>query len=57
MAAQLNEPTNQNLMKVPKVIYPTNDKTLLYKTLETNVLEAQCLLPPCIKPLLFLFYF
>ena len=25
---QLNEPTNQNLIKVPKVIKPTNKKTL-----------------------------
>ena len=26
---QLNKPTNQNLMKVPKVIKPTNKKSLL----------------------------
>ena len=25
---QLNEPTNQNSMKVPKVVEPTNRKTL-----------------------------
>ena len=25
----VNEPTNKNLMKVPKVVYPTNKKTLL----------------------------
>ena len=24
---QLNEPTNQNLIKVPKVVEPTNKKT------------------------------
>ena len=27
---QLNEPTNQNLIKVPKVDKSTNKKTLLY---------------------------
>ena len=26
---QLNEPANQNLMKVPKVVKPANKKTLL----------------------------
>ena len=26
---QLNEPTNQNLVKGPKVVKPTNKKTLL----------------------------
>ena len=26
---QLNELTNKNLMKVPKVVKPTNEKTLL----------------------------
>ena len=27
---QLNDPTNQNSLKVPKVDMPTNKKTLLY---------------------------
>ena len=27
---QLNEPTNQNTLKVPKVVKPTNKKMLLY---------------------------
>ena len=27
---QLNKPTNQNLIRVPKVVKPTNKKTLLY---------------------------
>ena len=26
---QLNEPTNQNSLKIPKVVKPTNEKTLL----------------------------
>ena len=26
---QLNEPTNENSMKVPKVVKPTNEKTIL----------------------------
>ena len=29
LGTQLNEPTNQNLMKVPKVGNPTNKKMLL----------------------------
>ena len=33
----LNESTNQNSLKVPKVVKPTNQKTLL-KTLETSVI-------------------
>ena len=35
------KPTNRNVIKVPKVIYPTNKKRF-YKTLGT----AQCPLPP-----------
>ena len=27
---QLGEPTNQNSIKFPKVVYPTNRKTLFY---------------------------
>ncbi len=33
---QLNEPTNQNSIKVPKVVKPTNKKILL-ETLGTSV--------------------
>ena len=32
---QLNEPTNQNSRKVPKVVKSTNKKTLYYKTMGT----------------------
>ena len=36
---QLNESTNQNSLKVPKVEKPTNKKTLL-KTLGTSVINS-----------------
>ena len=39
------EPTNQNSMKVPKVVETTNKITLL-KTLDTRVKRAQCPFPP-----------
>ena len=29
LVTQLNKPTNQNSIKVPKVVKPTNEKTLL----------------------------
>ena len=37
---QLNEPINQNSIKVPKVVKPTNKKTLLYKTLGIIVINS-----------------
>ena len=39
---QLNEPTNKNSMKVPKVVKPTNKKTLFNK--QPNITS----LPACI---------
>ena len=36
---QLNESTNQNSLKVPKVVKPTNKKMLL-KTLGTSVMNS-----------------
>ena len=45
MDTQLNEPSNQNPIKVPKFVKLTNKKTL-FKTLETNVITAQCSLLP-----------
>ncbi len=35
---QLNKPTNQNLVKVPKVVELTNKKMILNKTLGTSVI-------------------
>ena len=40
---QLNKPTNQNLIKVPKVFKPTNTK-MYYKTLGIRVINS--LMPP-----------
>ena len=37
---QLNEPTNQNTLKVPIVVEPTNKKCY-YKTLMTSVINSQ----------------
>ena len=42
--SQFNKLTNQNSIKVPKVVKPRNNKTLL-ETLGTSV-TAQCPLPP-----------
>ena len=36
---QLNESTNQNSLRVPKVVKPTNKKRY-YKTLETSVIDS-----------------
>ncbi len=36
---QLNKPTNQNSLKVPNVVKPTNKKRY-YKTLETSVINS-----------------
>ena len=36
---QLNEPTNKYTLKVPKVVKPTNKKTL-FKTLVTSVINS-----------------
>ena len=41
---QLNEPTNQNLIKVPKVVQPTNKKTFLM-TLGTSVINIPMYTP------------
>ena len=41
----LNESTNQNSIKVPKVVKPTN-KNKSHKTLGTSILTAQSSLPP-----------
>ena len=35
---QINEPTNQNSIKVPKIVKPTNKKNY-YKTLGTSVIN------------------
>ena len=43
---QLNEPTNQNSIKVTKVVKHMNKKALLDKTLGTSVITAQCPIPP-----------
>ena len=43
---QLNQPTNQNSIKVPKVVKQTNKKTLLYDFGDSCKKTAQCLLPP-----------
>ena len=40
---QLNEPTNQKSITVPKVVKPTNNKRY-YKTLGTNVINSP--MPP-----------
>ena len=45
---QLNEPTNQNLIKVPKIVKPMNKK-VFYKTLGTGVINS-----PMSPPLLLL---
>ena len=42
--SQLNKPTNQNLVRVPKVVKQTNKKTLL-KILGTSVINSP-LSPP-----------
>ena len=39
---QLNEPTNQNSIKVSKVVKPTNKKSY-YKTLRTSVINSPML--------------
>ena len=44
--AQLNEPTNQKLIKVPKVVKPTNKKTNYNKTLGTSVTNSPLSPPP-----------
>ena len=38
---KLNEPTNENSIKVAKVVKPTNKKRN-YKPLGTSVITAQC---------------
>ena len=45
---QLNEPTNQNLTKVPKVLKPTNKKCY-YKTLGTSVLKSSMSSPSLVN--------
>ena len=42
---QVNKPTNQNTLKVPKVVEPTNKK-LYYKTLGTSVVNSPIPLSP-----------
>ena len=44
---ELNEPTNQNLTKVPNVLKPTNKKRL-FLTLETSVINS-LMSPPSLK--------
>ena len=39
LCTQLNDPTNQNLIKVPKVVKSTNKKGY-YKTLGTTVIKS-----------------
>ena len=49
MDNQLNEPANQNIIKVPKVESQRIRKRI-YKTLGTSELKAQCPLPPwCLR--------
>ena len=43
---QPKEPTNQNSIKVPKVVKQRVRKHY-YKTLGTSVINVQCPLPPC----------
>ena len=46
MNTQLNEPANQNSTNVPKVVKPTNKKTL---GTTTSVISSQCPLPPSLS--------
>ena len=41
LETQLNEPTNQNSILVPKVVKPTNKKRLWYKGNKTTSIRSQ----------------
>ena len=41
---QVDKPTNQNLVKVPKVVKPTNKKRY-YETLGTRIINKQPIIP------------
>ena len=43
--SKLYEPTNQNLIKVPKIVKPTNKKNI-FKTLGTSVIDSPMSTPP-----------
>ncbi len=45
-----NEPTNQNSLKVPKMVKPTNIIKLYYKTLGTSVINNPVSPPSLLRP-------